>query len=55
MLHSSERRDAVEMTLFDASFDVKALGGADARIGGLLRRIKISGETARRIRETLAG
>ena len=26
MLHSSERRDAVEMTLFDASFDVKALG-----------------------------
>jgi len=25
-------------------------GGADARIGGLLRRIRISGETARRIR-----
>src|SRR5262245_64690974 len=25
MLHSSERRNAVEMTLFDASFDVKAL------------------------------
>ena len=48
-------RDAVE-TLFDASVAMKVLAAEQvARVGGLLRRIRISGETARRIRETLAG